>query len=808
MNAPGQIPRARRIFEDALARDESERDAFLHGACGNDAELLGVVESLLKIDRDAEDSKSGFLTPPRPFFELELPPGTRIGKYQLERRIGSGGMGAVYEATQDHPRRKVAVKLLRSGIVSEETSRRFLYESEFLARLDHPSVAHVYEAGVQDAISYFAMEYIDNGRPVTNYAVDEKLDISAKVKIMAVVCDAVHHGHQKGIVHRDLKPANILVDRAGRVKIIDFGIAHATAAGAASDELQTKAGELLGTLQYMSPEQLSGGAGDVDTRVDVYALGVVLFELLTGRRPFSIEGRTLPDAIRYLSEATAPDARSVEPRVSAELNWILQKALERDRERRYDSASELAAELRRWLAGERVAAGPPGTAYRVRVFVRKNRAALAAAAIIFISLLAGVAGLWRGLVEAKNATNLALEKAKQQEAMFHFVRDMFTPDNPGEDEEGQTLEQRLDAAIAALDSAFPKQPEIVATMRATIGSVYSAIGLQNRAEPQLRIAYDQLRAARGDGDAETVRAASQLAGILRSKGRFGEAADLYRIAWENAVKTTTPDSERSRGLLAILTAMLEGGGRWSDAEICQNQFIEAQVKSSGAISYVAVRARTSRASFLTYLGRWREAAADMRELLDLLIANNLGEDRRALDCRRQLGRAMLSGDDAAAADDVLEKLFADQKQFQQKNINLRLSHFEVTHGEWLVARGKSKEALPMLKRAFEQLQKPRGGQQAVVAALVYARCLRIEGFREEAETTLLKAADKAHTLTGDSHPTTLQALLELAQLRAELGKTAEAIELLTTVEARARQAGGGACPLALAARESLAKLPK
>ncbi|MCZ6835862.1 MAG: serine/threonine-protein kinase, partial [Planctomycetota bacterium] len=230
----------------------------------------------------------------------------RIGKYRIKRIIASGGMGTVYEAVQDQPRRHVALKVMKKGITSRSALRRFEFESQLLARLRHPNVAQVYEAGTHDdgqgGVPFFAMEYVPGAKPISNYVEEKKLGTRERLDLFAKVCDAVHHGHQKGIIHRDLKPGNILVDSTGEPKIIDFGVARSTDSDLAVTTLQTNVNEIIGTLQYMSPEQCEGDPTDLDTRSDVYALGIVLYEMLTGSLPYDLSQVTIYDAARIIRE--------------------------------------------------------------------------------------------------------------------------------------------------------------------------------------------------------------------------------------------------------------------------------------------------------------------------------------------------------------------------------------------------------------------------------------------------------------------------------------------------------------------------
>ncbi len=344
----------------------------------------------------------------------------RIGHYTVKRLIGTGGMGAVYEAVQEQPRRVVALKVLRAGIAGKSALRRFEYESQLLARLRHPGIAQVYEAGTHEsehgAVPFFAMEYIPGARTITDFAAAKKLGTRERMELLARVCDAVHHGHQKGIIHRDLKPGNILVDSAGDPKIIDFGVARATDSDMAVTTLQTDIGQLIGTLQYMSPEQCAADPHDIDTRSDVYALGVVLYELLCGKMPYDVSRSAIAEATRKIREEEPAKLSTLDRTLRGDPETIALKALEKERERRYRSAADLADDIRRCLKGEPISARPPSVAYQVRVFAKRHRV-LVVAVIVVVAVMTAAAAVsgryWYDAARARDAAIAALKAADE-----------------------------------------------------------------------------------------------------------------------------------------------------------------------------------------------------------------------------------------------------------------------------------------------------------------------------------------------------------------------------------------------------------
>lgn len=412
----------RALFEAALELPNEQRGEFLRARC-QDESVVREVESLLEHDsRAAED----FLVPasqpsrldevgfdaascpqshadPRGM-ETGLPPlnqfeGRTVGAYTIKRLIAEGGMGAVYLAQQASPRREVALKVMTAAYWSRSAQRRFEFETETLARLHHPNIAQVYESGIHrheniSPVPFFAMEYIQEARTVTSYCNEEALDLRQRLELYCIVCQAVHHGHQKGVIHRDLKPANILIDVNGHVKIIDFGIARSTDSDLAKTTMHTEAGQLLGTLAYMSPEQCVAGAGDIDTRADVYSLGVVLFELLTGRLPYDVSHMTIHAATRVIceQEPVRPSQIAVSGGVSparlrGDLDTIIMKCLEKGRAKRYSSAAELTEDIQRYLRGEPISARPPSAWSSLLRWARLHARMTAALVTLFIASL-------------------------------------------------------------------------------------------------------------------------------------------------------------------------------------------------------------------------------------------------------------------------------------------------------------------------------------------------------------------------------------------------------------------------------------
>jgi WD40 repeat protein/predicted Ser/Thr protein kinase len=424
------------VFDQLADVPADQREAALRAACGDDLSLRAEVERLLALDDRlaSSEGQAGFLQSPllRTPCPTELAGGpalpaqknlrlpAHIGRYRILRLLGEGGMGAVYEAEQDSPHRPVALKVIRPGLLAPALVKRFAHEVEILGRLHHPGIAQIHDAGVaEDGQPFFAMEFI-RGLPLGEYARLRSLTVQARVELLARVCDAVQHAHDKGVIHRDLKPANILVDESSQPKVLDFGVARATDVDLLTGAGLTRTGQVLGTPNYMSPEQVTGDPAAIDHRADVYALGVILYELLAHALPYQLTNRPLAEAARLILEQDAPRLGSINPELRGEVETIVAKALEKDRTRRYASAADLAADLRRWLAHEPILARPPSALYHLRKFARRHKGLVGGGVATVAALVLGLVGTI--LFAVGEARQRRQAEDKTREARFQEYR--------------------------------------------------------------------------------------------------------------------------------------------------------------------------------------------------------------------------------------------------------------------------------------------------------------------------------------------------------------------------------------------------
>jgi tetratricopeptide (TPR) repeat protein len=546
---------------------------------------------------------------------------TSIGRYRILRLLGEGGMGMVYEAEQDFPQRIVALKVIRAGYATGEMLRRFENETQALGRLQHPGIAQIYDAGAVETPfgkqPYIAMELV-RGQTLLDYCDSQKLNTRERLELMAKICDAVQHAHQRGLIHRDLKPANILVGEDGQPKILDLGVARLTDSDAQATR-QTNMGEIIGTLAYMSPEQVSGEAADIDTRSDVYALGVILYEVLSGKAPYTI-GRQIHEAVRAIRQDEPTALSSVNRTYRGDIETIVARALEKDKTRRYESAAELAADIRRYLHDEPIVARPPSTTYQLQKFARRHKAVVSGIAAVFVVLALGVAASTWEAVQAQRAQ----KKAQQQAAIAEAVNDFLQKDLLGQAsaynqatlDPNLTVRTALDRAAQNIHGKFAGQPEVEAAIRQTIGRTYGDLGLYQQEQHQLEQAFDLSRRTLGIDDPRTLSILARLGEAEKDLGNYGQAEALEQRAFDHGRRALGPDNPVTLQAMTELALDYSFERKFAQADPLSQQALMISRKTLGPESRNTLLLMNAIAWDERSEGKYGQAEALYREVVE------------------------------------------------------------------------------------------------------------------------------------------------------------------------------------------------
>ena len=570
----------------------------------------------------------------------------QIGQFQVRRLIASGGMGSVYEGQQQNPRRSVAIKVISASVDSEEAAGRLRYEAQLLARLRHPGIAEIYEAGTytQDGkqLPYFAMEYIPNARSITGYANEKNLSLRDRLELFAEACDAVHHGHQRSIVHRDLKPANILVDSNGRVRVIDFGIARATDADLKQTSIQTEVGQLVGSAAYMSPEQFEADPRDIDTRSDVYALGVVLYELLAGVMPYDAQSKSIYEVALLIKDEQPPPLRTKNPQCKGELEVIVDKALRKDRSQRYESTHGLAADIRRYLAGEAIAAKPQSMKYQLQVFTRRNKALVGMAVAVLVLLVAGISitsWLYVSVRQERERTAAQAESAARArdfltEAMRSFAPPGFDP-LPG-------VGEICDRTAAELEGKFDDSPETEADVRMSLAKAYARLRRLPEAELHYQRAIELRKSVLGSQHASTRQALKDLRRFYFVHAMGSQLVKVARELAEIEEQRTGPESEETFWARRYVVDAVEVDQGASVALTYARELLDYCTASRGPADELTLRAEQVCTNLLMQAGRTEESLTMARHNVSVVEANFPSDHDLHDDARKVLAASLLA----------------------------------------------------------------------------------------------------------------------------------------------------------------------
>jgi tetratricopeptide (TPR) repeat protein len=827
---PDRWARITEIFLAALEKAPGEREAFLTESCPDDA-LRQEVWKLL----EAHEGTS--LASPVPRMLAATPRPAVIGRYRIVRLLGEGGMGAVYEAEQDQPRRTVALKVIKTAFASSEMRRRFEHECEALGRLQHPGIAQIHEAGTAESEfgpqPYFAMELI-RGESLLRFAEMHSLSTRQRLALMAKVCEAVHHAHQRGIIHRDLKPGNIFVDETGQPKILDFGVARATDADARATR-QTDLGQLIGTLAYMSPEQVLGDPLELDTRSDVYALGVILFELMAGRLPYEI-GAQVPKAIRTIREQDPARLSAVSRIFRGDIETIAAKALEKDKMRRYSSAAEMAEDIQRYLKDEPIVARPSTATYHIRKFARRHSALVTAAAVTFLVLIAGVI---TSTLEAARARRAELEAFRQRDAatgaqeaaqkereaarkvrdravsaeqvaiaerdrsvaeqnradteaatakaVSDFLRnDLLSQASPWQQsrpgvvpDAGLTVRAALDRAAARMEGRFSGQPVVEAAIRHTVGDAYASLGLYPEADRHFARVLELRRRALGPAHQDTLATTVAIAEVRMFQGRYAEAEALLREALNAQRRTLGEENENTLYTRMALAELLKVQGKFSLAQQMQASNLRILRRTKGEDDLRTLTSLGHLAIAYLYGGK----SADAEPLLIQAVQEQrrvLGEEHpETLLSMHELGMLYSYTARYAEAQSLWTKVLEARRRMLGPD-HLNTLAVMVNLADLYRIRGDSASAEAMYTKALQRLRRTFGEEHPYTIGTMANLAVFYQSQDKDAlaEALLTKVLEVRRRLLGPEHPDTLVSLRNLGGLYRKQGRYVEADPLL------------------------------
>lgn len=633
----------------------------------------------------------------------------RIGPYRVLGLLGEGGSGRVYRVEESGPRREVALKVLRPGAVQAGFQQRFRREIALLGALEHPGIARLYAAGSADtdlgAMPYLAMEYV-RGTDLLSHAESAQLPLPERLRLLIAVCQAVQHAHLRGIVHRDLKPGNVLVNAEGQVKVLDFGVAQVT--DGAEHTQVTRAGEVLGTLPYMSWEQLTGDPGALDPRADVFALGVIAYQLLSGRLPFAGSPETsLVQVLKQRQERSPPPLASVLPAARGDLDTVVMKAMAHEPAARYASAAEFAADLERYLDQRPIEARPPTAAYVARLFVRRHRALAGGTLLGVLAILIGAALALRFGLAEQEARHQAEQRLAERDAVSRFLENMFTAADP-ERALGSKLTVRdvVDVARRELDVQRGELPPgVLAQLQRSLGNTYTSLGQPAEALPLLESAERTVIAAEGEDSLEARRARLDTLRARIRAGHQAEAAPALKALVEAPADTPATKALRLEALVDLADFEIYGGSA-KQAEALAAQALPEAIRALGAEHPTTLMLGYERALALHMDARHDEAIAQAQSVI-------AGMTRRfgAQHPRTQLAR------DVMALSYREQGKFAESEAIYRETLAAREQVLGATHPQTAAVRVSLAAVLTLAGRAAEALPQARQAHADILAAL-------------------------------------------------------------------------------------------
>lgn len=789
------------IFVATAARPLAEQGAYLIQACGLDEALRWRVERLLGalaedggvLETPIAEGAAAALAPHMQRLAGDVlahasTPATpdRIGPYRVISFVSEGGSSIVYRAERgDLPGRVFALKVLKSSHLPLPLRVRFSHEAEALAMLKHPHIADVYEASAGDgseSVPYLALEFVD-GLELTKYADARQLGLEARLSLILQVCDAVQHAHQKGVIHLDLKPANVLVDNAGQVKVVDFGIARLTNADVRAETTQTSPGAIMGTLAYMSPEQVSGDLSAIDTRSDIYAIGVLAHELLAHRMPYDVRDKSWIQVAEAIRRVSPERLGASDPTMRGDIETIVLKALEKEPSKRYQSAAELAADITRYLIDQPISARPPSALYQLRKLARRNKIAVVLVGALVLVLMAAMASLvfamgqWRAVAWANAQAAQSQRAAQHAMARADLMVDLFQSSDPSVAGVSDiTIAEAMRVALSKIDSgAFADDPEAAAALKDTIGSVLQNTGKSAEAEPLLREALE-MRRRLFDGDHSDV--ALSLANLASAKIVLLQFEDAEKLLAESLAMTGRlhpgdhADTARCLESLAMLRFQF---GRPIEGDALGLRALEMRRRLATGDDPELARCLDSMAQLKKQLGRIKEAEPLFREALEMRQRLFTGDNQDVASSLNNLASVLQSLSRPTDAEALYQKSL-DMYQRIYKGDSARIADVLNSIGSVRVALGRSSEAEAPFRESIEMKWRLFDGDHPSVATGLnnFAMFLLDLGRQVEADPILLEALEMRRRLFTTDHADVAQSLNNVAFSRHMSGNLAEA----------------------------------